>query len=911
MTTKLLRRVAWLGMFVHVFLSSALPVVAQGNLAALLEESRQLLKQRESLDFSFDDASPYQNLNRQVATLLREAKTLANGNSTALAVIAELAYELFELDLALEAAREAIEHSDRKLPYVQIMAARILYTQALFAKDDSRWALLDEALARALDAVDGFTNPSPDALFTLGMVLQLRNEVAQAHARYKEALAVAQVVGETELSRYYRSLSQTADKLERLDESLEWFGKLVETGLAMPLDWIALADGLHGEDNWALAINTIFSRPESTTGAVTSRGENLQEPTWPLDDPMARFELGERYLGGDGVPEDDWRAWLLFRSAAEQEVADAQYMLAVMYSGGTRIPKSDTEAVEWYRLAAEQGHAGAQFNLGSIYADGRGVQENDTEAVKWYRLAAEQGHARAQFSLGRMYANGEGVPENDAEAVKWYRLAAEQGDASAQFNLGLMYANGEGVPENDTEAAKWYRLAAEQGDAFVQFRLGLMYANGEGVPENDAEAVKWYRLAAEQGDASAQFNLGLKYDIGAGVPENDTEAAKWYHLAAEQGHAGAQFSLGVMYANGERAPGDDTEAVKWYRLAAEQGHAHAQFNLGFMYYKGRGVQEDDTEAVKWFRAAADQGDANAQFNLGVMHAAGDGVLRSGAAAADWYYKAGLSYLADQDRQTALLCVERIRDLETVLHLTVPNVCLADELLRLAYGAEATGDHSGTEAWPQQEAVNFGTGWVTAEGYVVTNFHVVQGHEKFALLLDDGTSLDAELALADQANDLALLKLSDINRTPVGLPLASREPETGTPVFTLGYPHPDFMGAEVKLTDGIVSARSGLGGDIRVLQISVPVQAGNSGGPLLNMNGEVVGVVVAKLDGAKILEWTGDLPENVNFAVKAAYLRPLIDSAREIRRSVTVTTGTTTLVELVDRVRGSVVLVVAQ
>jgi len=103
-----------------------------------------------------------------------------------------------------------------------------------------------------------------------------------------------------------------------------------------------------------------------------------------------------------------------------------------------------------------------------------------------------------------------------------------------------------------------------------------------------------------------------------------------------------------------------------------------------MYGNGYGVPEDDAEAVRWYRLSAAQGFASGQYNLGVMYANGEGVLRSGAAAADWYYKAGLAYLEEGKREDALLCVERIRNLEAVLDLTVPNMFLADQLLRAVY-----------------------------------------------------------------------------------------------------------------------------------------------------------------------------------------------------------------------------------
>ena len=163
-----------------------------------------------------------------------------------------------------------------------------------------------------------------------------------------------------------------------------------------------------------------------------------------------------------------------------------------------------TEAVKLFRLAAKQGHAGAQFGLGQAYHEGNGTPQNDAEAVKWYRQAAEQGHAEAQSELGYAHHRGIGVPQNDAEAVKWYRQAAEQGHAKAQNELGMRYAEGEGgVLENDAEAAKWYRKAAEQGYIHAQFNLGALYYKGEGVPKNYRESYVWISLAAANGHGIA------------------------------------------------------------------------------------------------------------------------------------------------------------------------------------------------------------------------------------------------------------------------------------------------------------------------------------------------------------------------------------------------------------------------
>ncbi len=147
--------------------------------------------------------------------------------------------------------------------------------------------------------------------------------------------------------------------------------------------------------------------------------------------------------------------------------------------------------------------------------------------------------------------------------------------------------------------------------------------------------------------------------------------------------------------------------------------------------------------------------------------------------------------------------------------------------------------------------------------------------------------------------------------PAALPIASSLPRTGDRVFTVGYPYPDLLGVEAKLTDGIINAQSGIGGDIRVLQMSAPVQKGNSGGPLLNMRGEVVGVVVSRLSAAKILKMTGELPQNANYAIKAAYLGPLLASAKPISQTRFLLPAPGQLADVAGRVEEAVVLIVGQ
>ena len=103
---------------------------------------------------------------------------------------------------------------------------------------------------------------------------------------------------------------------------------------------------------------------------------------------------------------------------------------------------------------------------------------------------------------------------------------------------------------------------------------------------------------------------------------------------------------------------------------------------------------------------------------------------------------------------------------------------------------------------------------------------------------------------------------------------------GQQVFTIGYPAPDMLGSEAKFTEGVVSSLS-VGGDAGYMQISVPVQPGNSGGALVDERGNVVGVVSATLSVKAALVTSGALPQNVSYAVKSSFLLSFLKSVPEV------------------------------
>ncbi len=169
----------------------------------------------------------------------------------------------------------------------------------------------------------------------------------------------------------------------------------------------------------------------------------------------------------------------------------------------------------------------------------------------------------------------------------------------------------------------------------------------------------------------------------------------------------------------------------------------------------------------------------------------------------------------------------------------------------------------------------GTGFlINNEGYIVTNFHVVDGAKKITvkgIKGDYNTPFQLEIIAVDRQLDLALLKVNSKLITFETPPYAienSKATETASEVFALGYPMKSMMGEEIKITTGIINSASGYKGSISEFQISASVQPGNSGGPLFDKDGNVVGVVSAKIKSKEV--------DNVGYAIKSDYLTFFLD-----------------------------------
>lgn len=164
-------------------------------------------------------------------------------------------------------------------------------------------------------------------------------------------------------------------------------------------------------------------------------------------------------------------------------------------------------------------------------------------------------------------------------------------------------------------------------------------------------------------------------------------------------------------------------------------------------------------------------------------------------------------------------------------------------------------------------------FISKEGYVATNAHVIKGGSSYEITVVNDSFISikyrAKAILIDEINDVAILKIEDENFTGIEeVPYSiTTKTEIGEKVFTIGYPLSSVMGNNYKVSNGIINSNTGIKDDVRYLQISTPIQPGNSGGPLFNEKRNIVGITTAKLDEDVI----GQSVENVNYAIKSDYL----------------------------------------
>ncbi len=171
----------------------------------------------------------------------------------------------------------------------------------------------------------------------------------------------------------------------------------------------------------------------------------------------------------------------------------------------------------------------------------------------------------------------------------------------------------------------------------------------------------------------------------------------------------------------------------------------------------------------------------------------------------------------------------------------------------------------------------GTGFFVTPSVIITNHHVIADAKKVEVTYLNEYTLSAKVLSKDAKNDIAVLEVTGLESKVIPLPMGTaKSVKEGERVYTIGFPMSSVLGTNHKISEGIINSLTGMHDDPTRFQISIPIQHGNSGGPLITNDGRVIGITSASLNTAYFIQKTGSAPQNVNFAVKADYILPIVD-----------------------------------
>jgi len=409
------------------------------------------------------------------------------------------------------------------------------------------------------------------------------------------------------------------------------------------------------------------------------------------------------------------------------------------------------------------------------------------------------------------------------------------------------------VRQDHAEAAwYWYRKAAEHGHTEAQFRLAAMYDNGDGQRQD--------RANAETGPVR-NSRLGLQDIIGAAQTWQPTFEEWWGKLAPD-------FTLTDIAGNVHKVSsyrGKEIVLVIWATWCPtckqqiphlkELRKAYGHDELAIL-----SISNEPPACLKEFAAKEN-------INYTVLLAS-----RLPAPFGEVRYIPSSFYI----------------DPEGKFKLAAVGLVPTSDGRAIVQASFVQDDRAGLPPSPERQASemkqrrpakvrSYGTGmFIHSDGLILTAEHIISDATEIEVQTVSGR-LPATAVFRDTAMDIAVLKAARGGPFST-LPVASSfEVAVGDRVFTIGFPNVALQGTEPKYTEGTISSLSGPGNTPRYFQISVPLQPGNSGGPLVDERGNVVGMVNARLNDIAALAMSGMLPQNVNYAVKSAFILPFLQS----------------------------------
>lgn len=391
--------------------------------------------------------------------------------------------------------------------------------------------------------------------------------------------------------------------------------------------------------------------------------------------------------------------------------------------------------------------------------------------------------------------------------------------------------------------------------------------------------------------------------------------------AAYQGDGPAMYRLAETYLGDQVGGGAGRQALPWLERSAVAGYAAAAADLGRIHAAGRGVAVDQKRAFAWWMFGATRGDPRSMACVSASYILGLGTPIDAVEAARWAILRDAASPGQQltgpdtaALERALPAAEMLAARRRAAELPDPTPPPGAEgaIPRGETGGDAPPIQNNPAAWqsglvalprmpppiPPGHSGMSGTGIVVAApGVVLTAAHVVRGCGVLVVRAGTAELGGGEVIAVNGQLDLALLSVPGLVRQPIPVGSTTR---LGAEVLVLGYPGGGVQSDRLTATLGNVSA-IGSGRWADTIQFTAPVQPGNSGGPLMDRQGRLVGIAVARNDVQKELEAGLKPTQNVNYAAgPATVYRFLTDHALALNLTPAPVSDVATLVEQVER-----------
>mgnify|MGYP001268687116 CR=1 FL=1 len=654
---------------------------------------------------------------------------------------------------------------------------------------------------------------------------------------------------------------------------------------------------------WRVVFDSLRTqiRNEALSGSYTESNltyASLHEALGSLDSAHAilRRSVGKSREIDEAITSGTWRYGLYGAYGAEDRILPSDSMLQPreIQTDMLIVALYPTSAEAWSTLGTDRGNAGDTY--GSLEAHDRAIQL-EPDSIQW-RLAkgasliagGQLGRAREYYDSLRMLARW-----NPAEL--YWRSAVVDMRSGMTARAAATFRDAFRSPYERSSGTVYPIIYGDTAVALMKATFGLepTYRILNDALENDssntmyrllgdaysadnrfADALPYYRKALALNPASGRLHLKVASTLFE--LSRFEEAYRTYEEAFKQDSAltSALFNMGASLSNLSRL----AEGLRWYAeyVVRVPDDPDGWVRLGNNSF---GLSNRDSEAVSYFERA---------FLLDPA------VFDENAMARERWEKA-LAKVGKQPPAT----VGQVRQ-----RLLASRPELPPGTRRGASAPQRSSSTTASAPPPKARVKSTGSGIiVSSAGTVLTNAHVVEACREVRVAGADGVRHTARVGGADGTNDLALLWAPGLKAAGLAFRVAPVRP--GQPIVTLGYPLTGLLAPQVVNGTGSVSSLAGLNNDARMLQISAPVQAGNSGGPVVDLSGAVIGVVVSKLDAARVYELTGDIPQNVNFAIKGSIARTFLE-ANGVTPMTAAPSPEESVPDVVERVKASTVLI---